>query len=74
MVPTVSMAAASEFQQEEPEKERLVLYRSMRGLGNVYLSGLLLLALKRERDYVGGYQPLVHFKYQHYLVQLFLQR
>ena len=42
------MAAGSEFQQEESEKDRLVLYRSMRGLGNVYLSGLVLLSLKRE--------------------------
>ena len=48
MVPTVLMAAGKEFHQEEPEKDRLVLYRSMRGLGYVYLSGLLLLSLKND--------------------------
>ena len=33
------MATGSEFQQEEPEKDRLVLNRSMRGLGKTYLLG-----------------------------------
>ena len=37
------MATGSEFQQAEPEKDRLVLYRSMRGLGNTYLR-------ERERE------------------------
>ena len=48
MVPTVLMATGSEFQQVEPEKDRLVLYRSMRGLGNTYLLVRLLLSVKRE--------------------------
>ena len=48
MVPAVLMATHSEFQQEEPEKDRLVLNRSMRGLGKAYLLGRLLLSLKRE--------------------------
>ena len=48
MVPTVLMATGSEFQQAEPEKDRLVLYRSMRGLGNTYLFVRLLLSVKRE--------------------------
>ena len=43
MVPAVLMRTGSEFQQEEPGLER-----SMRGLGNAYLSGLSLLSLKRE--------------------------
>ena len=30
MLPTVLMATGSEFQQAESEKDRLVLYRSMR--------------------------------------------
>ena len=55
------VADSREFQQEESEKDRLVLYRSMRDLGNVYLSGLL--AFPKERDYVEGYQPLIHFKH-----------
>ena len=36
------------FQTECPEKARLVLCRSMRGLGSVYRIALLLLSLKRE--------------------------
>ena len=48
MVPTVLMATGSQFPQVEPEKERLVLYRSMRGLGNTYLLVRLLLSVKRE--------------------------
>ena len=48
MVPTVLMATGSEFQQAEPEKDRLVLYRSMRGSGNTYLLVRLLLSVKRE--------------------------
>ena len=42
------MATSSEFQQEEPEKDKLVLNRSMRGLGKTHLLGRLLLSLKRE--------------------------
>ena len=48
MAPKVLMATGSEFQQVEPEKDRLVLYRSMRGLGNTYLLMRLLLSVKRE--------------------------
>ena len=48
VVPAVLMATGSEFQQEEPEQDKLVLYRSMRGLGNTYLLGRMLLSLKRE--------------------------
>ena len=47
------MATGSEFQQVEPEKDRLVLYRSMRGLGNTYLLVRLLLSEKREIMYEG---------------------
>ena len=47
------MATGSEFQQAEPEKDRLVLYRSMRGLGSTYLLVRLLLAVKREIMYEG---------------------
>ena len=42
------MATVSEFQQEEPGKDRLVLNRCMWGLGKTYLLGRLLLSLKRE--------------------------
>ena len=48
MVPTVLMATGSEFQQVEPEKDRLVLYRSLQGLGSTYLLVRLLLSVKRE--------------------------
>ena len=48
MVPAVLMATGREFQQEEPEKDKLVLNRSMRGLGKTYLLGRLLLSLTRE--------------------------
>ena len=48
MVPMVLMATGSEFQQVEPEKDKLVSYRSMRGLGNTYLLMRLLLSVKRE--------------------------
>ena len=68
------MATGSEFQQEEPEKDRLVLNRSMRGLGKTYLLGRLLLSL--NRGYVGRCHPTIHLKHQYCLieVQLFLQR
>ena len=48
MVPTFLTATGSEFQQAEPEKERLVLYRSMRCFGNTYLLVRLLLTVKKE--------------------------
>ena len=62
MVPTVLMATGSEFQQVEPEKDRLVLYRSMRGLGNTYLLVRLLLS-EKERDYVGRCHPPIYLKH-----------
>ena len=61
MVPTVLMATGSEFQQVEPEKDRLVLYRSMRGLGNTYL--LVRLLLSEKRDYVGRCHPPIYLKH-----------
>ena len=75
MVPAVLMVTGSEFQQEEPEKDRLVLNRSIQGLGKTYLLGQLLLSLK-ERGYVGRCHPAIHLKHQYCLieVQLFLQR
>ena len=61
MVPTVLMATGSEFQQVEPEKDRLVLYRSMRGLGNTYVCAIV--AFCKERDYVGRCHPPIHLKH-----------
>ena len=48
MVPTVLMATGGEFQQVEPEKDKLGLYRSVQGIGNTYLLVRLLLSVKRE--------------------------
>ena len=62
MVPMVLMATGSEFQQAEPEKDRLVLYRSMRGLGNTYLFGAIV-AFCKEGDYVGRCHPPIHLKH-----------
>ena len=48
MIPMDLMADGCKFQQEELDKNRLVLLKFMRALDNVDLSGLLLLSLKGE--------------------------
>ena len=40
MSSTGLMVDGSESQQEELDKDKQILYGSMRGLGNTYLSGL----------------------------------
>ena len=57
IVPTVLIATGRKFQTEGPEKARLVLQRSMRGLGSMYHTVLLLYSLKRDVMYDGTMHP-----------------